>query len=333
MEQLPVSVFDHHPIDPLRSVIDLVFQICSAARWLPSPSRYHWQHALLVRGAQLPGRLSFWLRLLNAAHLFDLTTSKPTAYCTVWFGLPLRRQILHLLRAWAALPKTQTLQRRRKRIAESLTAPYAIRPHYRLYQDEVRALKVLAILEPERSHLSPGWILLNQKGYTPEVPEIHPWALSMYSLDAFPQADYTLLWQLEEFLVPYAPHRYLLTSPALRMAAQKGNMTQLVEILERGTERPLPHELTARILEQPSARLLSGKVLEFDSSQELAQLRQRPALRQHLDTLLSPRHVHLPPHHATNTLQALRRAGIPILSTTEEAELPENGQPGSRHPS
>ena len=310
-------------------VISTAFALCSLPRTLPKPSRYYWKQALLTRGITLTARLSFWLRLLQAAHLLAGSRCAPTLLAKAWFALPPHIQLRDLLNAWVAMPQTVRVRQRRTRLLEKLADPNRTLSTWE--QQEVHSLQALALWRED--HLTDLGRCLLQGAANPPIPfpsmPLQPWQQSGYTLFAWRQQDFHLLWQLEGFLAPYAPNRYLLTSSALRQASQRGSMDEFISILERGLEHPLPPEEAARIRSTPSIRLLTGCVLEFDDPADLAALRQvSPSLRRRLDPLLSPRHVYMPPNTQPDTLQALQRRGIPISMPISSEEVENDPRTG-----
>ncbi len=87
-------------------------------------------------------------------------------------------------------------------------------------------------------------------------------------------------------------------------------MNELIALLERGMNRPIPLDLHARILDQPALQLFQGGfVLEFSHPSELKVLRRDPKLRQHFELCLSPRHVYIQSKEVSSLLKMLERRG------------------------
>lgn len=137
------------------------------------------------------------------------------------------------------------------------------------------------------------------------------WQVEGNILQVHPPVDWKLLWQLETFVSPTAPFTYNLED---NLAGQPGQAEKLVEILETGLRAPLPGDLRARLLGQPSLQTTPGLVLEFSDPAYLRQLRRSPALRGHFERILSPRHVLVDSQTAPRLLKLLERRGIYTFS-------------------
>ena len=312
---------------PWEEALVVIFALASAARHHPCPSRHYWDRALRVRGIQPPVRKSFWLKLMNAAGLIDSLSGgryRPSALLPGWFARPSHQQARDLIEAWVQQPKSLRGRQDRRRIIRKLAQRarlgHALDEHSLSPSElhHISALRLLGIWDDSACGLTDlGRAALQarkaeQAAMDDSIPS-PAWQIETFRLQALGDACHLpLRWELEAYLQPYAPARYLLTPFSLRLAAQRGCLTDLISILERGSGESLSEQMRARILDLPQARLLSGTVLEFDSPEELAELRRRPALRSRLDAILSPRHIYLPPYAQEATLAALARAGIPI---------------------
>lgn len=307
----------------------VIFALASAARHLPRPTRHWWNAALRVRGIQPPVRKAFWLRLMQSAALIDALPTgayRPTALLPAWFAQPAHQQARDLVEAWVRMPESLRVRQDRRRIIRKLGHPLGPQRLSATEHRQISALRLLGIWDGTSDGLSSfgrAALCAPKKHRDPAcVADSQPpcWEIATYSVQIYRYpsmaAHLPLLWELETFLQPYAPGAYLLTLPALRQAAQRGSLSELASILERGAGSPLSTDMRAQILGTPQTRLLTGSVLAFDSPTELAELRRRPGLRQWFDNLLSPRHVYLPPHAQHGAITALARAGIPLTSGT-----------------
>lgn len=286
--------------NPLHSL----FALLSACRHGYSASTWKLNRALRRRASPLWPRPSFWIRLSRAACLLDDSPApQPTLLVPEWLTYPLGVQLSDLLRAWHQIPSQASHQRVRARLLDRLHAdaigkPARLEP---VYQRELVGLQALGLYA--KGQLTPmGQALLTRQldQITPTPPT--PWTISGLILIVPAPADWSLLWELEAFLEPISPGRYLLT----QAAGQKAVGEKLVRTLEHGLAAPLPEEIREQLSEPPAVRLLNGPVLEFDDPALLARLRESPRLRRDLDQLLSPRHVHLEANRAAQIMRRLQ---------------------------
>jgi hypothetical protein len=156
----------------------------------------------------------------------------------------------------------------------------------------------------------------------PDVQAFHlleAWQIEEEHLVASISRQTELLWDLETCLRPYAPGVYPLTRQALLLAMNRGNRDVLIELLERGTKRPLPPGIRARILEQPSLQILDGTLIEFSHPADLEAARRNPNLRRCFERVLSPRHVFPSARDAPALLRLLARWGVQLSSPQEQS--------------
>ena len=277
-------------------------------------------------------RLSFWLRLCQAASLLDEAQHPvPTLLVEQWLAWSYIDQMAHLLEAWQQVPESEKYRRERQRLLDRLVDA---RGAAESQQQLLGGLHALGLVEGhELSAL--GQALLSGKSreeWSGVQPA--PWVLTGEWLQVTFPADWKLLWELEQYLDPHAPGIYQLDSAALRQAGQQEVAlahSRLVEILTAGLGGQLPEDLVARLAAQPFIRVIPGPVLEFSSPQELVSLRQSGQLRQHLERLLSPRHVALDAWQAPLVMQRLYRQGLlaerDLLDWRASRTLP--GTPGT----
>lgn len=272
------------------------------------------------QGIRLQPRLSFWLALCRAAGLLrEDHTGQPivTRFARQWLGMPSDMQALHLLDAWQNAPRNVRERQFRKKLLWKLTW------NKPLTDKDLRAAPGLAALGLCRGSELTLWgrILLKDEAHVPTPAAVTPWEIQSEHLFASIPGQTQLLWDLEKHLRPCAPGIYPLTIPALRRAAQMGEADKLIRLLEQGVCQAIPDELRARIVEQPSLRVMQGVVLEFSHPTELKALRRTAGLRLHLAGMLSPRHVYLPPNDASRLLPMLKRRGLYLAPVQEELEL------------
>lgn len=281
---------------------------------------------------RLHPRLSFWLALCRSAHLITETDPwhighlRPlvTRFAPQWLQMSPEAQAFHLIEAWENAPKNPRERLFRKKLLWKLTWEKPLTDKDRRVLPGLEALGLW-----DGDHLSAwGRLLLKDEGSTPTPLEPTPWHIEQDHLIAPVHQQTHLLWELENYLHPHTPGCYPLTQRALRHAAQQGDGKELIALLERGMKQPIPPDLRARILNQPSLQLFQGGiVLEFSHPSELKTLRRDPRLRQHFELYLSPRHVYVPSKEASSLLKMLERRGV--YAAPERVE-PESKQRPAR---
>ena len=303
------------------NTILLVFSLVSVLRHTAQPAR-------LIRGLipQNPLKISFWLALCRQARLIN-SGNHPTSTFYQWLDWSGEQQIHHLLEAWLTAPRNLKNRQLRARLLRRLQNHQPTRPSD---QRELRALSALGIWDGQT--LTPwGEIILGLR------PAIMPAALAGWQvqgniLQVHPPLDWKLLWQLEAFVLPTGPFTYNLEK---NRACQPGQAEKLVEILETGLRAPLPGDLRARLLGQPSLQTSTGLVLEFSDPAQLRQVRRSPTLRGHFERILSPRHILVDSQTAPRLLKLLERRGMytyspPPNSTEFSSNLGEGPGEGAR---
>lgn len=319
---MPEASFSTQPdaLAAARQLSDHAFHLLSSARWLDRPSYRRWRRQFRCQRRPPPGRLSFWARLLQAAGL--LTTDRlprPTLLLPAWLMRGPLEQSAGLLAAWVNMPETARTRQVRSNLLRSLrhNPPTGLKPWQRR---ELSSLRLLGMWQEDdltplgRAALSGLPTPAGQTGGA-------AWTIGLFALQTNPAARADLLWDLEAFLQPYLPGRYLLTHAALRAAAARGDLNELCSILEQGAGHKLPPELRRRILGQPTTRLLRGCVLEFSSPSELARARASPTLAPLLERLLSTRHVLAGEDDIPALLRGLQRLGIPVDASAAPPSL------------
>lgn len=293
------------------------FSIISALRQ-GIPASQLWKYFTRI-GQPLQPRLAYWLALLQQANLIT-SNQHPGAIFYQWLHWQPDAQILHLLEAWQAAPKNRAERQLRQRILTRL------KHHQTLCPSDTPLLAGLNALglthQGQLTRL--GQAAFNQVPFSSPIPA-QPWAICQQQLFTHPPADYPLLWQLEQYISPAAPYSYPLTPAAFRQASQRGDVQKLIEILQNGLKTSLPASLRAQILNQPALNIATVTILEFSSPAELRQLRQAPALRQHFQQILSPRHASIDPQDQPRILALLKRHGI-------QANMPDTKEPPDNSP-
>lgn len=304
------------------NTILLVFSLVSVLRHVA-------QSARRIRGliSQNPLKISFWLALCRQARLIN-SGNHPTSTFYQWLEWSGDQQIRHLLEAWLTAPRNLKNRQLRARLLRRLQNHQPTRPSD---QRELSALNALGIWDGQT--LTPwGEIIL---GLRPALMPAAPagWQVQGNILQVHPPLDWKLLWQLEAFVLPTGPFTYNLEK---NRACQPGQAEKLVEILETGLRAPLPGDLRARLLGQPSLRTSTGLVLEFSDPAQLRQIRRSPTLRGHCERILSPRHILVDSQTAPRLLKLLERRGMytfspPQIHPASSDEFGEGSGVGRTH--
>ncbi len=294
----------------------LIFTIVSLLRHNVQPGRI--APRLQRLQVALRPRIHAWLAVLRAAHLLtDHLQPAPLFY--QWLGWQPADQHRHVLRAWQTTPQHGKNRQLRKRIIQRLRRGHALLPSD---QRDFPILTILGICAPEAGRLSSwGEMVLGLRMPLTPAPTA-PWQLCAQTLTIPHPVKWALLWRLEQFLDPGAALAYPLDAVSLRLAAQRGEPQDLIAILEEGTGAPLPPELRAGILGQPSLQVSQGMLIEFSNPGELRQVRRSEFARPYLERVLSPRHVLVKAQDAGRLLCLLQRRGIHAHLPTPDEDSP-----------
>lgn len=279
----------------------IIFTLVSALRRGVTPGSL-WR--LFHRMGVSTAKTSFWLAICRQAHFVNQHL-RPSAFFHEWLSWQADAQILHLIQAWKGAPRNHQERLLRKRLLLRLIHEMPLRSSdFRL----LVGLNALGITHDGKLTLL-AKAALGLQPFPSPIPSQN-WWIEGRKLHIPHNPNWLLLWRLESFLWPMAPFTYSLDEKRLRLARQNGPAEKLIEILEAGSGKPLPGDLRADILEQPSLRLATVTVIEFSSPAELRQLRRSQTLRQHFDQVLSPRHAAVSVDKTTDLLKLLQRRGI-----------------------
>ncbi len=283
-------------IKTLYDLPTLIFWLLSLIRSNPGSTAK--QKAACARYREVFRRVSFWIRLCQAGGLLSKNWPlAPGPLALDWLSWPVARQWRYLLRVWMDIPADPYRRKVRVQLLQNL-AGGAVKNWHRKTPEELAGLRYFGLWSSSDLTLLGKVVLVERMHDLPE-PVYSPWQLYDQELIVNYPSDWRLLWELEVFLVPYRPGHYLLTSAALRRAAQRGDFRRLAALLEQASGAPIPVTLQQRLAHTPTARVLPGPVIEFSSPEELAALRAFPAFRPRLEHLLSPRAVALDPSDRT----------------------------------
>lgn len=283
----------------------------------------------------LKPRLSFWIALCKEAHLIDeYQRSSPvdenrlrvTRQARAWLNKTSEEQTFHLIESWQNAPKNRKARQFRKKLLWKLKYD---RP---LTQKDLKAINGLEALGLYKGGNLTTWgeYFIKGKGKlpTPKAPascQIHKRigvhsAMDQHQFTASLPQHIDLLWELEKHLRPTSPGTYSLTKRALRFL--QGDPHDLIVLLERGLQPvSLPGEIKARLLDQPSLRVIEGVVLEFSHPAEMTRLRRQTNLRQHFQEVLSPRHVFISQKESKTLFQMLKRRGVYVSYNEEPPDM------------
>lgn len=294
--------------------IEIIFNLLCVCRRLDGDSPRSRRRAMLRRGLYYgayddAANLGFWVRLCQAAALLDEgNPPRPTLYCSDWLALSQHEQYITLLEAWQQMPVNPDKQRSRKRLLHHLFNALDINP---FLQRELPGLQALGFCEDDTLTLWGQWFLQGELREIDPSPA-RPWQIVDQELHIPYPPDWHSLWNLEFYLAPIDPGIYPVDEQALRLAAQReaaNGSLSFLQVVEQGLGSLLPVEFIAQYEMQPTIKVSSGVLLEFCSTEELANLRQNAAWRRDLSAILSPHHVFVNGWSESRVLARLQRAG------------------------
>jgi hypothetical protein len=275
----------------------------------------------------LKPRLSFWIALCKEAGLIDDYDQqlRVTRQVRAWLNKTSEEQIFHLIESWQNAPKNRKSRLFRKKLLWKLkydqrSTPQGGSVDKPLTQKDLKAINGLEALGLYKEGKLTAWgeYFIKGKGELPTPKPPTPCQIHQdYFIASLPQ-HIDLLWELEKHLRPASPGVYSLTKRALQYL--QGDPHDLVVLLKRGLRELLAEEIQARLLDQPSLRVIEGVVLEFSHPAELIRLRRQPKLRQHVQAFLSPHHIFLSQKEFKTLLPMLKRRGVYLSSNEEPPE-------------
>lgn len=303
------------------------FTILSALRHRIRPAQL-WQ-TFRSMGMDLSPRTTFWLPILQKAALINQDFT-PSGFTQQWLTWSSDAQTLHLLEAWKTCPNNRVQRMWRARLLRRLTFQHELQSSDKLL---LPGLLALGMIEGEKLNTW-GQTVISQRP-TPSPTASAPWEINNNTLLIGYPVNWKLLWQLESFLIPIAPLTYSLGKKSLRRASQCGSPETLLDILQTGMGAPVPPEIRASILGQPSLKVSSGLVIEFSDPAELRQLRRSEPLRSHFERVLSARHVLVGEKDSGRLLKLLERRGIhvgshPSNQAIRQSDLMDRSKAGAR---
>lgn len=271
----------------------------------------------------LQPRLAFWLALCKQAGLLEEYENRlrVTRHARQWLNKAPDEQTFLLIESWQSAPKNIKIRRFRKKLL------WKLRYDKPLTQKDLQAISGLQALGLWQDGALTAWgrFFLKEAG---KLPTPQPSMSCLIHNDHFIASiphHIDLLWELEKQLRPLSPGCYPLTRRAFGFL--HGDPLELIALLERGLQDPLPEEtseavlrIKARLLDQPSVRMIEGVMLEFSQPADLRKLRRQPNFRRRFEQVLSPRHVLLNAKESQGISQMLERRGVYLTSNEERPE-------------
>lgn len=267
------------------------------------------------QGIALKPRRSFWIPLCKQAGLIKETDQqlRVTGHTSVWLNKTPEEQILSLLEAWQSSPKNKKTKQFRKKLLWKLRYNKGLTAKDHAALNGLDALGITA----DGALTTYGRYFIQNEGSLPSPKPPTPCVIQEEEFIVSLPSYLSLLWQLELHLRPSQPGKYPLTKRALHF--HFGDPTELIQLLEEGLKNPLPEQIKALILKQPSIRVSEGVVLEFSSPAELAQLRRQPVLRKYFEKFLSSQTVMIAHQNAKMVYELLKRRGVYVHRNEEQA--------------
>lgn len=294
------------------------------------------------RRQQIPlkPRLSFWIAVCREAGLvkddagYDASTAlgarlRVTSYARRWLNKTPEEQAFHLIESWQNAPKNHRVRMFRRKLLWKLKYDKPLTSKDLGALNGLEALGLVTggkmtkwgrfFINPARTARK-GFEACGVKGEgeLPTPKTAQPCKIQEEQFIASIPDHADLLWDIERYLRPKSPGTYPLTKRALQF--QSGNPDELIELLERGLGRPLPGQIKALVLNQPSIRIADGVVLEFSSPSELRQLRRQPAFRKYIGEFLSPQRILVSREKAKGLFQMLTRRGVYVHWNEEQTD-------------
>ncbi len=273
----------------------------------------------------LQPRLAFWIALCKQAGLLEEYQSqlRVKRHARQWLNKLPDEQTFLLIEAWQNAPKNPKARQFRRKLLWKLRHEKSLT---RKDQRAMNGLQALGLWEGGKL-TTWGCFFLKREGKLPTPASPMPCQMHEDHFIASIPHHIDLLWELEKQIRPASPGRYPLSKRALHFL--HGDPHELIALLERGLRDSLPAEIKARLLDQPSVRMIEGVVLEFSHPADLQKLRRQPNFRRHFEQVISPRHVLLDAKESKGVSQILERRGVYL---TSNEELPETRKKRTHFP-
>ncbi len=268
-------------------------------------------------------RLAFWVAMCKQAGLLEEYEGRliVTRHAQRWLGKAPDEQAFLLIEAWQNAPKNPKARQFRSKLL------WKLRYDKPLTRKDLQAIKGLQALGLYQEGKLTAWgrFVLKGEGELPTPASPMPCQVHEDHFIASIPHHIDLLWELEKQLRPASPGCY----PLFKRSLCQGDPQELITLLERGLQDSLPAEIKARLLDQPSVRMIEGVVLEFSHPADLQKLRRQPNFRRHFEQVISPRHVLLDAKESKGVSQILERRGVYL---TPNEELPETRKKRTHFP-
>jgi hypothetical protein len=237
-----------------------------------------------------------------------------TSYAQSWLNKSTDEQTFHLMNAWQTAPKNYKVRLFRKKLIWKLKHDKPLAQKDREFLNGLEALGLVTNGKLTKW----GLFFIKGHGALPTAKNTESCLIQDDNFVAPLPTTLDLLWDLEKFLRPRSPGVYPLTKRPLQYL--NGDPHGLIALLERGLGKPLPGQLRATLLKQPSIRIAEGIVLEFSSPAELKQLRRQPVFRKYIDEFLSPQRILVSRNKAKGLFRMLKRRGVYVDRDHEQAK-------------
>ncbi len=254
----------------------------------------------------LKPRLIFWVALCKKAGLLDDYDGqlRVSRHARAWLSKTAEEQLFHLIESWQNAPLNLKARQFRKKLLWKLKYD---KPLTAKDLGAINGLEALGLVSEGQLTVW-GRFFIKGEGKLLTPKPVEPCKIHEDIFIApFPQ-HVDLLWELEKYLRPFSPGKYMLTKRAMRFQVDDPQI--LIELLEKGLQTSIPERTKAIVMKQPSIRVAEGILLEFSDPSDLQQLRRQPALRKYIDEFLSPQRVLVSSEKANALFQMLKRRGV-----------------------
>ena len=303
------------PIRETYPALHLIFTLLNAIR--RGVERKNIWREFRRQGIALQPRLVFWVALCKQAGLVKVDDGlHVTGYAKRWLDKPSDEQAIHLIEAWQNAPKNRRVRMFRRKLLWKLKYGKLLTQKDR---GALNGLEALGLVAVNGQLTSWGRFFIKGEGDLPTPKPVSPCQIIEEHFTAHLPQHLALLWELESYLRPKSPGIYPLTKRALHLYV--GDPYGLIDLLERGLRKPMPENIKAVLLRQPSIRITEGIVLEFSSPAELKQLRRQPVFRAYIAEFLSPQRILVSSDKAKGLFKMLSRRGAYLHKDQEQVEV------------
>ncbi len=225
------------------------------------------------------------------------------------------------------MPSTRRNQAVRERVVAQLASGGSLSP---LERRELGGLRALNLVQGRELSA------MGQRVLAGEVAEVQPpaaWYVHGEWLWVPYPPDFALLWELEAFIDPVDPGVYALDLQALRVARQRAERMQGLDVVEAlpnllargmattsGEAADFLGALAYALDDQPTLSIEPGFLLSFSAPEALRRLRQVRRLRPFLEGVLSAHHLFLRQKQADPVLHWLVQQDQSLPHAAQESD-------------